>query len=145
MPSPEASHPPLGYLPPCLAKPRPPPAAATPAEDSASSSAAAPANQRPMLAAPAENAMPPPAAAPTNQRPELASRPRRSPRLNPEPGHAHAIKSLPENLPHHSSKTSRMARMYPLTVSYNECLGSRATSLSFANLCIVDLRNGQSQ
>ena len=38
-----------------------------------------------------------------------------------------------------------MGRTYPLTVSYNECLGSRATSLSFASLCVVDLRNGQSQ
>ena len=35
--------------------------------------------------------------------------------------------------------------MYPLTFSYNKCLGSRATSVSFANLRIVDLRNGQSQ
>ena len=38
-----------------------------------------------------------------------------------------------------------MVGTYPLTVSYNECLGSRATSLSFANLRVVDLRNGQSQ
>ena len=111
VPSPEASYPPLGYLPAGLAKPRPPPAVAAPAEDSASSSAAAPANQRPAPAAPAENAMPPPTAVQTNQRPETASRPRRSPRLNPELGHAHAIKRIPENLPHHSSKTSRMARM----------------------------------
>ena len=86
-----------------------------------------------------------PATAPANQRPEPASRPRRSPRLNPEPGHARAIKSLPGNPPHHSSETTRMACTYPLTVSYNECLGSRATSLSFANLRIVDLRNSQSQ
>ena len=38
-----------------------------------------------------------------------------------------------------------MAHTYPLTVSYNECLGSRATSLSFSNLRIVGLRNGQRQ
>ena len=38
-----------------------------------------------------------------------------------------------------------MARTYPLTVTYNECLGSRANPLSFANLRMVDLRNGQSQ
>ena len=38
-----------------------------------------------------------------------------------------------------------MVRTYPLTVSYNECLGSRATSLSFTSLLIVDLQNGQSQ
>ena len=38
-----------------------------------------------------------------------------------------------------------MALTYPITVSYNECLGSRANPLSFANLRVVDLRNGQSQ
>ena len=38
-----------------------------------------------------------------------------------------------------------MARAYPLTVSYNECLGSRANPLSFTNLRVVDLWNGQSQ
>ena len=145
VPSPEASHPPLGYLPAGLARPRPPPTAAVPAGDSTSSSAAAPTNQQPAPAAPTENAMPPPATAPANQQPEPASRPRRSPRLNPEPGRTCAIKNPLENPPHHSSKTSRMARTYPLTVSYNECLGSRATSLSFANLRVVDLRNGQSQ
>ena len=121
------------------------PAAAASAENSAPPPATAPANQQPGPAAPAESALSPPAAMPANQRPELASLPRRSPRLNPEPGHTHAIKSFPENPPHHSSKTSRMARTYPLIVSYNKCLGSRATSLSFANLRLVDLRNGQSQ
>ena len=38
-----------------------------------------------------------------------------------------------------------MARTYPLTVPYNQCLGSRADPLSFASLRLVDLRNGQSQ
>ena len=38
-----------------------------------------------------------------------------------------------------------MARTFPLTVSFNECLGSKANPLSFANLKIVDLRNGHSQ
>ena len=138
-PPPETSRPPLGYLPAGLARPRPPPpAAAAPAGDSSFSSAPAP-------AAPAENAMQPPATAPANQRPEPAPCPRRSPRLNPELGQACAIKSPPESPPHHTSKASRMAHTYPLTVSYNECLGSRTNPLSFANLRIVDLRNGQSQ
>ena len=89
--------------------------------------------------------MPPPATAPANQQPEPAFRPRQSPSLNPEPGRSCAIKAPPENPPHHSSKTSRMARTYPLTVPYTECLDSRANPLSFASLRIVDLRNGQSQ
>ena len=120
VPPPEASRSPLGYLPAGLARPRPPPpTAAAPAGGSASSSAPAPANQQLAPAAPAENAMQPPATAPANQRPEPAPRPRRSPRLNPELGQACVIQSPPANPPHHSSKTSRMARTYPLTVSYN--------------------------
>ena len=123
----------------------PPPVAAAPAGDSAFSSAAAPANQQSAPAAPTENAKPPHATAPCNQQPEPASRPRRSPRLNPEPGHACAIKAPPENPPQHDSKTSRMALTYPLTVPYNECLDNHANPLSFASLRIVDLRNGRSQ
>ena len=82
---------------------------------------------------------------PANQRPEPAPCPRRSPRLNPEPDRACAIKSPPGTPPQHTSEPSRMARKYPLTITFNECLGSRANSLSFANLGMVDLRNGQSQ
>ena len=38
-----------------------------------------------------------------------------------------------------------MARTYPLTISYNECLGRKANPLSFASLWLIDLRNGHSQ
>ena len=61
VPSPEASRPPLGYLPAGLTKPRPPPAAAAPAGNSVTPPAAAPDNQQPAPAAPAESSMPPPA------------------------------------------------------------------------------------
>ena len=85
MPPTETPRPPLGYLPAGFAhrpaKPRAPPA----------DSSVAPAPP----AAPAENAMPPPAAAPANQQPEPAPLRRRSPRLNPVQGHAHAIKGPP--------------------------------------------------
>ena len=37
-----------------------------------------------------------------------------------------------------------MARTYPLTISYDDSMGSRENPLSFASLCLVDLRNGQS-
>ena len=89
--------------------------------------------------------MPPPASAPANQQPETAPPRRRSPRLNPEQGHAHAIRSPPVTQPPHSSNRSKMARTYPLTVEYNECLGRKANPLSFASLCLVGLRNGHSQ
>ena len=55
------------------------------------------------------------------------------------------IKGPPGNPPHQSDKASKMARTYPLTIPYNQCLGSCAGPLSFANLRLVDLRNGQSQ
>ena len=131
VPPTEMPRPPLGYLLAGLTR-RPAKPHAPPADSS-------------VAPAPAENAMPPPAPVPANQRPETAPLRRRSPRLNPVPGHAHAIKSPPEPQPHHSSKCSKMARIYPLTVSYNECLARKANPLSFANLWLVDLRNGHSQ
>ena len=144
VPTPEAPHPPLEYLPAGLARPHPPlPASAAPARDSSSSSASA--STAPQPAAPAESEMRPPATAPANQRPERAPRPRRSPRLNPEPDWTYAIKGPQGNQPHHSAKPFRMVRTYPLTVTHNECLASRANPLSFANLRMVDLRSGQSQ
>ena len=56
-----------------------------------------------------------------------------------------AIKSPSGNPPHQSEKVPRMARTYPLTVPYNQCLGARADPLSFASLRLVNLRNGRSQ
>ena len=56
-----------------------------------------------------------------------------------------AIKGPPGNPPHQSKKAPKMARTYPLTMPYNQCLGARADPLSFASLRLVDLRNGQSQ
>ena len=98
-------------------------------------------------------ARPPPAvpAAPANQNPEPAPPRRRSPRLNPELGHAHAIKSQPPDRQPHSAPKSCTAnrpeidRTYPLTVSYNDSMGSKENPLSFASLRLVDLRNGHSQ
>ena len=135
VPPTEARRPALGYLPTGLA--RRPAKSRTPPADS--SVAPAP------PAAPAENAMPPPASASANQQPEPAPPRRRSPRLNPKQGHAHAIRSPPVTQPHHSSNRSKMASTYPLTVEYNECLGRKANPLSFASLRLVDLHNGHSQ
>ena len=60
-------------------------------------------------------------------------------------GHAHAIKGPPVTQPHHSSKPSKMACTYPLTVSYNECLGRKANPLSFASFRLIYLCNEHSQ
>ena len=120
VPPTETPRPPLGYLPATLArlpaKPRAPPADSN------------------VAAAPAENAMLPPASVPANQQPESAPPRWRSLRLNPMQGHAHTIESPPVTQPHRSPNRSKMARTYPLSVNYNECLGSKANPLSFASL-----------
>ena len=145
VPAPEAPRPPFGYLPSGLLGPRspPPPASAAPAGGSSSSPTTA--SPAPQPAALAESEMQPPATAPANQRPEPAPHPRRSPRFNPEPGHVCTINGPPRSPPHQSEKSSRMARTYPLTVPYNQCLGARVDPLPFASLWLEDLRNGQSQ
>ena len=87
-------------------------------------------------------------AAPANQHPEPAPSRRRSPRLHPEPGQAHAILSRPSAPQHqsqprpHATNSSRMACVYPLTIGYTEALGPKANSFSFASLRLVDLRSG---
>ena len=138
----EVPRPPLGYLPEGFAqkspKPRAPPANP---------------NEAPMApsAAPAVPIARLPTAAPANQRPEPAPPRRRSTRLNPEQGQAHAILSRPAALqPHsqprsHTANRSEMARVYPLTIGYTEAKGPKENPLSFASLRLVDLRNGQSQ
>ena len=127
----QLKHPPppsSGYLPAVLAR-RPPKPRAPPVDHSV-----APAPP----AIPAEYNMPPPTAASANQRPEPAPPRRRSPRLNPEQGQAHAISNPPAN-------RFKMGCTYPLTIKYNDCLGRKANPLSFASLRLVDHRNGHSQ
>ena len=145
VPAAETPRPSFGYLPSGLLGPRPlpPPASAAPAEGSSSSPTASVPAQLP--AAPAASEMQPPAAAPANQQPESTFRPRRSPRLNPEPGRVCTIKGPPGNPSPQSEKSATMARTYPLTVPYNQCLGARMDRLSFSSLYLDDLKNGQSQ
>ena len=171
-PVPEPSRPTLGYLPkgylaPRPRRPPPPPQAAAPAEGNSlpptaslptPSSASPPASEMPPLAAAPLNPnsapsprptslptseMPPPATVPANQNSEPAFRPRRSPRLNPELDRVCAIKGPPGNLALQSQVNPNMARTYPLFVSYNQCHGAKEEPLSFASVCLEDLRNGQ--
>ena len=139
VPPAEAPRPPLGYLPACFARKPTKPRAAP----------AAP-NEAPMAppAAPAVPIARSSPAAPANQHPEPAPPRRRSPRLHPEPDQAHAIlgrpaapqpQSQPRPL---TANSSKMARVYPLTIGYTEALGPKVNSLSFASLRLVDLRNG---
>ena len=138
----EEPRPPLGYLPAGFthkpSKPRAPPVNRNEAAI-------------PPPAVPAVPAAPLPTAAPANQNPEPAPPRRSSPRLNPELGHAHAIKSQPPARQPHSATKSRtlnrpeMAHTYPFTVSYNDSMGAKENPVSFASLRLLDLRNGQSQ
>ena len=106
---------------------------------------------RPPPAVPAIPAAPAVPAAPANQNPEPALPHRRSLRLNPELSHTHTIKSQPPAYQPHSVPKSRtanrpeMARTYPLTVSYNDSMGSKENPLFFASLRLVDLSNSHSQ
>ena len=56
-----------------------------------------------------------------------------------------AIKGPPGNLSPQSEKSATMARTYPLTVPYNQCLGARTDRLSFSSLYLEDLKSGRSQ
>ena len=148
VPAPEPPRPALGYLPSGLLgrQPRPPPprpAAAAPIEGLSLSPTAAVPTPRP--SAPTASEIPPPATTPTNQKAEPAAQPRRSPMLNPGLDQVCAIKGPLGNLPPQSETSSSMARTYPLFISYNQCLGAKEDHLSFASLCLEDLRNGQSQ
>ena len=147
-PAPEPPHPAIGYLPAGLLgsrphrPPPPPPAAASAEGRSLSPTASVPA---PRPSAPTASEMPPPTTAPANQNPEPARHPRRSPRLNPELHRVCAIKGSTRTLAPQSQNSLEMARTYPLIVSYNQCLGAKEDPLSFASLCLEDLRNGRTE
>ena len=145
---------PLGYLPAGFAhKPtKPPNLPAAPVEASM-----APITPPAAPEVPINN---PPPVAPAVPPPEPVPPRRRSPRLHPEQGQAHAILSFPatrsptsqpQSKPRpcavnsSSRQRSRMARVHPLTIGYTEALGPKSISLSFTSLRLVDLRNGHSQ
>ena len=148
-PTPEPPRPAFGYLPAGLlgSRSRPPspplPPAAAPAEGrSLSPTASAPA---PRPSVPTASEMPPPTTVPANQNSEPTSCPQQSPRLNPELDRVCSIKGPPGNLAPQSQNSLRMARTYPLSVSYNQCLGAKEDPLSFASLYLEDLRNGRTE
>ena len=143
-PVPEPHHPALGYLPAGFlgSRPRPPPPpppAAAPAEGrSLSPTASVPA---PPPSAPTSSEMLPPATALATQNPEPASRPRRSPRLNPELDQVCTLQSPPGNLAPQSKISLGVARTHPLVVSYNQCLCAKEDPLSFTSLYLEDLKD----
>ena len=160
MPISEPPRPALGYLPRSMQRPLsrqqptppPPPQSAAPAEGSpapaaASHAATPPASRRLTRAAAAANrnsaprsAQPPPT---TPARANENSRPghqlRRSARLTPR---ACTIKGPPlPSAPQFLSKKN-MARTNPLSLAFNQCLGSKEDPYSFSNVHLEDLRSG---
>ena len=164
IPTPEPPRPALGYLPRSLQRPLPrqppppPPQSAAPAGGSpsppASSKSTSPAATPPTsqrltrgAAAPNRNSAscsskpPPPASARANDNARFSLQPRRSARLNQQP---YAIKSsLPAPAPQSLSNT--MVRTYPLSLAYNQCLGSKEDLYSFSSVHLEDLRNGETE
>ena len=166
-PTPEPPRPAIGYLlrsfqRPLPRQPPPPlqsaaptggapslPTASVPAQSAASSSAsqklacgAVSANGK---AAPHSSAAPqtrPPAPAPANENSGTNFRPQRSARLNPQ---AYAIKSAPQAPAPQSLPSDIMARTYPLSLPYNQCLGDKEDPYSFSSVYLEDLQNGDAE
>ena len=157
IPTPEPPRPALGYLPRSMQRPLPrqqpppPPQSATPAEGSPAPAAASPAatpptSRRSTCAAANRNSAPraaqPPPTAPV--RASENSRPghqlRRSAKLTPR---ACTIKGppLPSGPPSLSKKN--MAQTYPLSLAFNQCLGSKEDPYAFSSVHLEDLRSGK--
>ena len=169
-PAPEPPRPTLGYLPRSLQRPcsrPPPPQAATPTGGIPPPPTASvptppapppPARQRPTRGSAAANGnsapasqppwhpgsrIQPPTPAPANQNVGSTSRPRHSARLNPGLDQACCIKGPPGDRVPQSQQNSNMARTYPLTLGYNQCLGANDNPCAFSSVCLEDLRNGE--
>ena len=84
---------------------------------------------------------PPPASARANDNARASLQPRHSARLNPQ---ACAIKSAPP-APAPQSLSDTMARTYPLSLAFNQCLGSKEDPYSFSSVHLEDLRNGETK
>ena len=153
--TPEPPPPPLGYLPRSLQRPQTrqllplpqsaaptagptqpanPPAATSPSSRPATRSAA---NRN---SAPRAERLPPAAPGRTNENSRMGQPLRRSARLTPRACH---IKSQSLAAPAQSRATAKMARTYPLSLSYKTCLGHQEDPYSFSSLYLEDLHNGQ--
>ena len=170
-PEPEPPRPALGYLPrslqrPCSHPPPPPPQAAAPdggaSPPPASSiptppAASPPASERPTREIPSAKRnsassphlsshpateIQPPTSTPANQNSGSVFRPRRSARLNQGLDQACTIKGPPGTLAPQSQQFSKMARTYPLSLGFNQCLGAKEDPYSFSSVYLEDLRNG---
>ena len=158
LPTPEPSRPALGYLPRSMQRPLPyqhpppPPQSAAPAEGSPASAPASPPATPPVSqrltraaaaanrnSAPCSEQPPPTAPARANENLRLGHQLQRSARLTPR---ACAIKSPPPPSAPQSRSKKNMARTYPLSLPFNQCLGSKEDPYSFSSIHLEDLRSG---
>ena len=171
-PAPGPPWPTLGYLPRSLQRPcsrPPPPQAAAPTGGIPPPPTASvptppapppPASQRPTRgsAAANENLAPAPqppqhpgsriqpsTPAPANQNAGSATRPRRSSRLNPGLAQACCINGPPGDRAPQSQQSDNIARIYPLTLRYNQCLGAKEDPCAFSSVYLEDLRSGKKE
>ena len=158
MPIPEPPRPVLWYLLrsmqrplPCQQPPPPPPQSATPPEGSPAPAAASPAAMSPASrrltraaaaanrnSAPRSTQPPPTTPARANENSRPGHQLRRSARLTPR---AWAIKSPPPPSAPQSRSKKKMARTYPLSLAFNQCLGSKEDPYSFSSVHLEDLRS----
>ena len=159
MPIPEPPRPALGYLPRSMQRPLPrqqppppPPQSATPAEGSPAPAAASPAATPPAsrrltrVAAAANRNSAPRSAQPPPTAPARATENswpghqlRRSARLTPW---ACTIKSPPPPSTPQSRSKKKMTDTYPLSLAFNQCLGSKEDPYSFSSTHLEDLLSG---
>ena len=158
MPIPEPSRPALWYLPRSMQRPLPrqqpppPPQSATPAEGSPAPAAASPAAMPPASrqmthaaasanrnSAPRSAQPPPTAPARANENSRPGHQLRRFARLTPR---ACTIKGPPPPSAPQSLSKKNMARTYPLSLAFIQCLGSKEDPYSFSSDHLEDLRSG---
>ena len=164
-PMPEPPQTALGYLPRSLQRPHPrqpppplqaaapvggassPPTSSVPTPPAASPSViqqptreatSANGNSAPLSSSSATE-MQPPASSRANENAGSSFRLRLSVLLNPQ---AYAIKRPPKAPAPQSLLSKTMARTYPLSLEFNQCLGAKEDPYSFSSVYLEDLRNG---
>ena len=158
LPTPEPPKPTLGYLPrslqrPLSRRPLPPtqpaaPTAGPPQPAAAPPAATPPSSRRPARSAANRNSapravqQPPPAPGRTNDSSRPGQQLRRSARLTPR---ACAIRSPPQPAAAELRSDHKMARTYPLSLDYNQCLGSKEDPYSFSSILLEDLHSGHQE
>ena len=158
LPPPEPPKPTLGYLPrnlqrPLSRRPLPPPQPAAPTAGPPQPAAAPPATMPPSSRRPACTAanrnsapravqQPPPAPGRANDNSRPGQQLRRSAHLTPR---ACAIKNPPQPAAAQLRSNPKMARTYPLSLDYNQYLGSKEDPYSFLSILLDDLHSGHQE